>query len=87
MNNENLLRLNKYISESGICSRREADKFIEAGDVYINGILATIGTKVTSNDTVVVDGKVIKPKSNKVYIALNKPVGITCTTETHVKGT
>ncbi len=86
MDNENLLRLNKYISESGICSRREADKFIEAGDVYINGILATIGTKVTSNDTVVVDGKVIKPKSNKVYIALNKPIGITCTTETHVKG-
>ena len=45
MDNKNLLRLNKYISESGICSRREADKFIEAGSVYINGVLATVGTK------------------------------------------
>ncbi len=86
MDNQNLLRLNKYISESGICSRREADKFIEAGSVYINGVLATVGTKVSPTDTVVVDGKTIKPKSNKVYIALNKPVGITCTTENHVKG-
>lgn len=86
MDNKNLLRLNKYISESGICSRREADKFIEAGSVYINGVLATIGTKVSPTDTVVVGGKTIKPKSNKIYIALNKPVGITCTTENHVKG-
>lgn len=86
MDNKNLLRLNKYISESGICSRREADKFIESGKVYVNGILATLGTRVSPTDTVVVDGKTIKPKSNKVYIALNKPVGITCTTETHVKG-
>ncbi|WP_346940424.1 23S rRNA pseudouridine(2604) synthase RluF [uncultured Clostridium sp.] len=86
MDNENLLRLNKYISESGICSRREADKFIESGNVYINGVLATLGTRVSPTDTVVVGGKTIKPKSNKVYIALNKPVGITCTSETHVKG-
>ncbi|WP_346878017.1 23S rRNA pseudouridine(2604) synthase RluF [Clostridium sp. UBA7791] len=86
MDNKNLLRLNKYISESGICSRREADKIIESGKVYVNGILATLGTRVSPTDTVVVDGKTIKPKSNKVYIALNKPVGITCTTETHVKG-
>lgn len=86
MDNKNLLRLNKYISESGICSRREADKFIESCKVYVNGILATLGTRVSPTDTVVVDGKTIKPKSNKVYIALNKPVGITCTTETHVKG-
>ncbi len=86
MDNKNLLRLNKYISESGICSRREADKFIESGKVYVNGILATLGTRVSPTDTVVVDGKTIKSKSNKVYIALNKPVGITCTTETHVKG-
>lgn len=86
MDNKNLLRLNKYISESGICSRREADKFIESGKVYVNGILATLGTRVSPTDTVVVDGKTIKSKSNKVYIALNKPVGITCTTEAHVKG-
>ncbi len=86
MENDNLIRLNKYISESGICSRREADKFIEHGKVYINGVLALVGTKVTPTDTVVVNGNTIKPKSNKVYIALNKPIGITCTTETHVKG-
>lgn len=86
MENDNLIRLNKYISESGICSRREADKFIENGKVYINGTLALIGTKVTPTDTVVVNGNTIKPKSKKVYIALNKPIGITCTTETHVKG-
>ena len=82
----NLIRLNKYISESGICSRREADKFIEAGKVYVNGLLAEVGTKVTSKDTVVVNGTTIKPKHKKVYIALNKPVGITCTTETHIPG-
>lgn len=83
-NNSNLIRLNKYISESGICSRRDADKFIEAGKVYVNGILAEVGTKVTSTDTVVVNGTTIKPKIKKVYIAFNKPVGITCTTETHI---
>lgn len=86
METKNLIRLNKYISESGICSRREADKFIESGKVYINGSQAVVGSKVSCNDTVVVNGTTIKPKSNKVYIALNKPVGITCTTETYVKG-
>lgn len=82
----NLIRLNKYISESGICSRREADKFIENGLVLINGEKAMVGSKVSSSDTVVVNGKIINPKDKKVYIALNKPVGITCTTETDVKG-
>lgn len=86
METENLIRLNKYISESGICSRREADKFIEAGKVSINGEIAVVGRKVSIHDTVVVNGITIKPKNNKVYIALNKPVGITCTTETHVDG-
>ena len=86
MNNEtNLVRLNKYISESGICSRREADKFIEAGKVYINGEKALMGTKVLPSDVVVVNGTTIAPKEKKVYIAFNKPVGITCTTETHIK--
>ncbi|MEG1257048.1 23S rRNA pseudouridine(2604) synthase RluF [Clostridium sp.] len=85
-NNNSLIRLNKYISDSGICSRREADKFIETGKVYINSIKASVGTKVSTADTVIVNGRTIKPKSNKVYIALNKPIGITCTTETHVKG-
>lgn len=82
---QQLVRLNKYISESGICSRREADKFIEGGKVFINGHKAEIGTKVSPYDTVTVNGKTIHPKSKKIYIAFNKPVGITCTTETHVK--
>ncbi len=85
-NDKNLVRLNKYISESGLCSRREADKFIENGLVKINNEKALIGSKVSSTDVVWVNGTVIKPKSNKIYIALNKPIGITCTTELKVKG-
>lgn len=84
--NDNILRLNKYISESGFCSRREADKFIEAGKVLVNGVKAPVGTKVSPYDKVTVNGKTINPKEKRVYIAFNKPVGITCTTETHVKG-
>ncbi|MBS4538518.1 23S rRNA pseudouridine(2604) synthase RluF [Clostridium sp. D2Q-11] len=80
------IRLNKFISETGICSRREADKLIEQGRVTINGAKPELGTKVTSEDDVKVDGKSIKPKENNVYIAFNKPVGIICTTEHKVKG-
>lgn len=80
------IRLNKYISESGFCSRREADKLIEKGLVYINNKKAEIGAKVTSNDIVKINNKIIKPKKKRVYIAFNKPVGITCTTERHIKG-
>ena len=80
------IRLNKFISESGFCSRREADKFIEAGRVTVNGKKAVMGTKVRENADVRVDGKPIKKVSDLVYIALNKPVGITCTTEKKVKG-
>lgn len=79
-------RLNKYISESGICSRREADKYIESGKVTINGETAEVGSKVSPEDVVIVNGRRINPKSKKVYLALNKPVGITCTTELNVKG-
>lgn len=83
-------RLNKYISESGFCSRREADKLIEADRVMINDKIPELGTKVMPGDVVKVDGKVIvataKDKSDRVYIAYNKPIGITCTTEHHVKG-
>lgn len=83
-------RLNKYISESGFCSRREADKLIEQQRVTINNKVPELGTKVQQNDVVKVDGKVIgsmpENKSDRVYIAYNKPVGITCTTERHVKG-
>lgn len=80
------MRLNNYISSTGMCSRREADKLIQQGKVSINGKIAKIGQPVEVNDIVKVNGKRITPKKNNVYIALNKPVGITCTTERHVKG-
>lgn len=80
------MRLNNYISSTGICSRREADKLIEQKKVLINGKIAQMGQLVNEGDVVKVNGKIIKPKKNNVYIALNKPVGITCTTERHVKG-
>lgn len=80
------MRLNNYISSTGICSRREADKLIEQKKVLINGKVAQIGQPVNDGDIVKVNGKIIKPKKTNVYIALNKPVGITCTTERHVKG-
>jgi 23S rRNA pseudouridine2604 synthase len=81
------MRLNKYISETGVCSRREADAWIAAGRVRVNGAPATLGTQVEAGDTVEVDGKPIAARrSATVYIALNKPVGITCTTERHIPG-
>jgi len=75
--------LNKYISESGYCSRREADKYIEQGRVTINGKEARLGNRVRDGDTVQVDGERIKKKktSSAVYLALNKPKGVTCTTD------
>ncbi|MBM7835684.1 23S rRNA pseudouridine(2604) synthase RluF [Clostridium sardiniense] len=79
-------RLNKYISETGICSRREADKLIESGRVTINGVTATMGTKVSKGQVVKVDGKKISKEEELVYIGLNKPVGITCTTESKIRG-
>ena len=76
-------RLNKYISESGICSRREADRYIEQGNVFINGKRATIGDQVNPGDVVKVNGQLIEPREAEdlVFIALNKPVGIVSTTE------
>jgi 23S rRNA pseudouridine2604 synthase len=79
------LRLNKYISETGVCSRREADKWIEAGRVTCNGQLAALGTRVADGDEVRIDGELIGAKKKQLYIALNKPVGITCTTEAHIE--
>ncbi|MFC3093815.1 23S rRNA pseudouridine(2604) synthase RluF [Alteromonas sediminis] len=83
-------RLNKYISDSGFCSRREADKLIEQKRVTINGTVPELGTKVEDGDTVAVDSKVIsavaRDKGDRIYIAYNKPIGITCTTERKVKG-
>ena len=80
------MRLNKYIAETGACSRREADSWIEAGRISINGVRATLGTQVEAGDAVTVDGKPIGAAKQHVYLALNKPVGITCTTERHVRG-
>lgn len=90
MNSNGSIRLNKFISESGHCSRREADKLIESNRVKINGSRPELGTKVESGDVVTVDGQEIlgsaPGKSDRVYLAYNKPVGITCTTERNVKG-
>ena len=75
------LRLNKVISDSGICSRREADRHIEEGRVTVNGRKVGLGTKVTQFDKIRVNGHLIQQRTNTVYIAFNKPVGITCTTD------
>jgi 23S rRNA pseudouridine2604 synthase len=81
------MRLNKYISETGMCSRREADARIEAGRVTINGVAAALGMQVNEGDVVCVDGRRIgEAQQPHVYIALNKPVGVICTTERHVAG-
>ncbi|MEG1312447.1 MAG: pseudouridine synthase [Romboutsia sp.] len=80
------MRLNNYISSTGICSRREADKLIQDKKVLINGKIALVGQPVNPGDIVKVNGKKLHQKKNDVYIALNKPVGITCTTERHIKG-
>ncbi len=79
------MRLNKYISETGVCSRREADKWIEAGRVSLNGQPASLGSQVADGDEVRVDGESIGVKKKQVYLALNKPAGIICTTEGHVE--
>jgi len=85
-------RLNKHISDTGFCSRREADGLIAEGRVTVNGIRARVGAEVGEGDEVLVDGQplkvrtVAKNKRQHVYIALNKPVGVTCTTESTVKG-
>jgi 23S rRNA pseudouridine2604 synthase len=80
------MRLNKYISDTGACSRREADSWIESGRVTVNGEVAKLGTQVGEGDKVSIDGKPVGAKKEAVYIALNKPVGVTCTTERDVPG-
>lgn len=81
------MRLNKYISESGLCSRREADRFIEQGLVFINGRKAQVGDQVHGGDSVRVNGKVLESRQSEevIFIALNKPVGITSTSEENVQ--
>ncbi len=87
MFNASSTRLNKYISESGICSRRDADRFIEQGNVYLNGKRAAVGAQVVAGDTVKVNGQLIEPREadDFVFIVLNKPVGIVSTTESSEK--
>ena len=81
-----LTRINKYLSEVGYCSRRAADKLIEESRVTINGKVPEMGTKISEDDEVAVDGKIIsKPNEEFIYIALNKPVGIVCTTDTDIE--
>ncbi|RMA58545.1 ribosomal large subunit pseudouridine synthase F [Ulvibacter antarcticus] len=85
-NHPDSTRLNKAISDSGYCSRRQADVLIEKGKVTVNGVPQTLGDRVMPGDEIHVDGKLITENNNLVYIALNKPVGITCTTDKRVDG-
>jgi 23S rRNA pseudouridine2604 synthase len=80
------MRLNNFISSTGLCSRRQADELIKQGKVKINGNIATLGLTVCPEDKVEVNGKLLQSKKTYVYIALNKPQGITCTTERHISG-
>tara|TARA_B100000214_G_scaffold111518_1_gene78775 strand:- start:67 stop:753 length:687 start_codon:yes stop_codon:yes gene_type:complete len=82
---EEKTRINKYLSEVGFCSRREADKIISQGRVYINREIAVLGSKVSRDDQVKVDGEEINKIEEKIYIAFNKPVGIECTGNQKVK--
>jgi len=83
---ENSVRINKYLSEAGYCSRRAADKLIEQGRITINGVVPEMGTKVQPGDEVAVDGiSVSIEKKKSVYIAFNKPIGIVCTTDNRVE--
>ena len=80
-------RINKYLSESGYCSRRAADRLIEEGKVTINGEIPELGTKVNEDDQVKVEGQIIEKstKQKKIYLAFHKPVGIVCTTDRRVE--
>ena len=75
-------RINKHISETGFCSRRAADKLVESGRVSVNGKVAEVGTKISTGDSVSVDGKPIGTSAKKIYLAFNKPTLVTCTTDT-----
>ncbi|MDP4933615.1 MAG: S4 domain-containing protein, partial [Salibacteraceae bacterium] len=86
MEEQNLTRINKYLSEAGYCSRRAADKLVEERRVTINGKIPELGEKIAPGDEVRVNGKLITPPKEKhVYLAFNKPVGIVCTTDTKVE--
>jgi len=81
-----MTRLNKFLSEAGICSRREADRWIEAKRLHVNGAIAVVGTKVTDTDVITLDGSVLHKNNPFVYLAYHKPVGIVCTTDPNIPG-
>ena len=85
-NFETKIRLNKFISGTGFCSRREADKMIYGGRVKVNGLIPELGTQVSANDYIEINGTPLKNKEELIYLAFNKPVGITCTTEHKING-
>ena len=75
------MRINKYLSQIGICSRREADKLVDSGRIKVNNEIAILGTKIKETDKITIDNKLIKPKKKKtIFIAFNKPKGVVCTT-------
>ena len=83
MNDTEFIRINKFLSEIGYCSRRRADKLIEQGKIKVNGRVPTLGTKISSNDKITVNGKTLTIEKNKknIYLAFHKPRGIVCTTD------
>lgn len=83
---ESQVRINKFFTQQGFCSRRAADRMIEDGRIRINGRVAVLGDQVADDDVVTVDGSVVKSRPCSVYLAYHKPVGVTSTTELHVKG-
>ncbi len=85
MSEDAALRINKFLSERGLCSRREADAWIEAGRILVNGQVATLGTRITPTDRVCVDGEEVGAPTRHVYIALHKPIGVECTTNRSVQ--
>jgi 23S rRNA pseudouridine2604 synthase len=80
------MRINKFLAETGACSRREADAWIEAGRISVNGERASLGTQVKQDDVVRLDGRPLPVRPRRVYLALNKPVGVECTTDRSVAG-
>lgn len=80
------MRINKYLSETGACSRREADAWITAGRVTVDGVVAVLGTQVEPGQTVQVDGQPLRARPQRIYLALHKPVGVECTTDPRVPG-
>lgn len=79
------MRINKYISSSGFCSRRKAEEYVNNGEVLVNGNIATLQTSIEEGDIVTINGTIIEPKQEHVVLLFNKPIGITCTTEHHIK--